>query len=106
MTDMTIANTILSQLGGNKFLAMTGAKDLVGGERYLGLRLPARFAKDGITHVRVTLTLADLYTVAFYKIRGVNIKTVAEFDNVHAEQLRDTFTHATGWETSLGTMRA
>lgn len=27
---MTIANTILEQLGGNKFIAMTGAKKLVG----------------------------------------------------------------------------
>jgi hypothetical protein len=30
MTDMTVSQTILSQLGGKRFIAMTGSKNFVG----------------------------------------------------------------------------
>jgi len=106
MTDMTIANTILAQLGGNKFIAMTGAKNLIGGANYLSLQMPTtRIARNGINCLRVTLTPADDYKVEFIKIRGMNIKTVSEFDGIYADMLRDLFTRETGLETSLGTMR-
>ena len=37
---MTIANTILEQLGGNKFIAMTGAKNFVSDGNTLRMTLP------------------------------------------------------------------
>lgn len=40
-----IAETILSQLGGRRFIAFTGAKEFVAIESGLMFRLPARLAK-------------------------------------------------------------
>ena len=37
---MTIANTILEQLGGNKFIAMTGAKNFLSNGSTLRMTLP------------------------------------------------------------------
>jgi hypothetical protein len=103
-----IPNTILAQLGGNKFVAMTGARVLIGhnaepaAQRLGGLSFKiGSGAKDGITHVRVFLMSSDTYTVEFLKIRGVSCKTVSEHSMVYADQLRKLFTEATGFETSL-----
>lgn len=107
---MEIANTILAQLGGRKFLAMTGAKNLFGSdeERTLQFQLPRSFAKDGINAVRVKLEESDTYTVTFYKVgtarTGYAHKTVREVSDVYADSLRAVFTETTGLETSLGTM--
>lgn len=104
MTDMTIATTILEQLGGNKFRAMTGAKDFGGHADALTFRLPATITRDRINFVRITLTPADVYRVEFMKVRGLNITTVSTHDDVYASDLRRVFTSATGLETSLGSM--
>ena len=98
--DLVIANTILQQLGGNRFAVMTGAKNFVGMSNGLmfGLR---RGAKNGINKVRITLDPSDTYTVEFYKIRGVNVSKVSESDMVYADSLRKTFESATGLYTSL-----
>lgn len=66
---MNVAQTILTQLGGNRFAAMTGAKQFVAVTDYLQFKLPANFAKGGINCVKVTLTAADLYDVEFMKVR-------------------------------------
>ena len=63
MTDMTIAKTILQQLGGNKFVVMTGAKSLCGGENYLSFRIPGTMTRDRINYVKITLNSMDLYDV-------------------------------------------
>jgi hypothetical protein len=100
-TDMTVATTILEQLGGRKFIAMTGAKNFVGGKDYLAFALPSRFAKDGINNVKITLTYRDDYTVEFNKLWGVNLKSIAVVDGVYCDMLRDIFTDYTGLDTSL-----
>ena len=102
MTSSTVAQTILSQLGGRKFIAMTGAKSFVGGSDMLMFALPARFAKDGINKVRITLTPADEYKVEFMKIIGTKpVKTIAEVDGVYADNLQRIFTSHTGLDTRL-----
>jgi hypothetical protein len=102
MTSNQVAQTILQQLGGNKFIAMTGAKSFVGGTDRLMFSLPANFAKGGINKVRITVTPADLYNVEFMKIRGVqSVKVIAEVDGVYAEDLRRIFTSETGLDTHL-----
>lgn len=97
---MVVAETILAQLGGNQFLAMTGAKNLLGGERELQMKL-GRGATNGITHLRVVLDASDTYTVTFLKVRGVKVSTVAELSGVYADSLREVFTARTGFYTSL-----
>lgn len=100
---MQTAQTILTQLGGGKFLAMTGAKDLVGGADTLRFRLPARAAKDGITHVAVTLDASDTYTVQAlkYQARKFETTTVAEVSGVYADSLQRVFTGMTGLDCRL-----
>lgn len=107
MTDMTVANTILAQLGGNKFRVMTGAKNFIGEENALSFSLPGGggFTTDGINKVKVTLTAMDDYTVEFFRCRkqkGVmTFKSVAMVEGIYADVLQDVFTRYTGLRTSL-----
>jgi SH3-like domain-containing protein len=102
MTSHTVPQIILQQLGGNRFCAMTGAKNMVGGTDMLMFSLPARFAKDGINKVRITLTPSDTYRVEFMKIIGTKpVKVISEYDDVYADSLRRVFTSATGLDTHL-----
>jgi hypothetical protein len=100
----TTAQTILAHLGGNKFLAMTGAKNLVNCSRSLQFDLP-RGAKNKANRVTITHTDADDYTVAFYRWDAKSLTLhllhgdVAPF--VQAESLRTVFTDRTGLAVSL-----
>ena len=102
--DLDVANTILQQLGGSKFLAMTGAKNLGHTTKSLQFRLPANFASGGINYVKITLNGRDLYDVGFGKLRGLKYTIVKIDKNIYADMLRDLFTQRTGLDTSLGTM--
>jgi len=98
-----IARTIFSQLGGQRFAAMTGAKHLTSTDKGLAFRLPARFAKNGINYVNITLDSMDTYSVTFYKAvfsRG-QTKLVKSFDGVYNDMLQNIFTDATGLDTHL-----
>jgi hypothetical protein len=94
-----IADTILQQLGGSRFLAMTGTKLLSYGERKLNMRFPA--AKRGVNHLTVTLEADDTYTMRFGKLRNLGYTEVESFRTVYAEDLRGIFTHVTGLHTHL-----
>ena len=99
---MQVANTILSQLGGNRFLAMTGARDLLGSEDSLTMRLP-RGAKSGITHIRVTLDPSDTYTMTAMKFnkRTLQMTTITAWSEVYADNIRGRFEDMTGLYTRL-----
>lgn len=98
---MQVANTILSQLGGNRFVAMTGAKNFVGSDDALHFALPSNFARNGINRVRVTLQPSDTYTVEFFKVRGTKFSSIATRDDVYAEDLQRVFKTETGLDTHL-----
>ena len=104
-TDMTVAKTILAQLGGNRFVAMTGAKKLTSEADGLSFRLPGGggFCKDEINYVKVSLNAEDTYDLLFLRMRGVEFKVIAEPKSVYAENLQEVFTRVTGLHTSLGT---
>ena len=62
---MSIAGTILEQLGGNKFIAMTGASHFVSDGNTLRMTLP----KNGSKANRLYITLdegTDTYTMHFF----------------------------------------
>lgn len=102
MTTTTIPQTILQQLGGRRFIAMTGARDLVAGRTWLAFKLPSYFAKDGINAVRVTLDEGmDLYTLELSRIRGVKVTPVRTLYNLYWDALPAVFTRETGLHTSL-----
>jgi len=95
-----IADTILKQLGGGRFIAMTGAKNLSFASSPPGLHMSiGRGAKNGIKYLRVDYDRgSDTYTMKFLNKTG---GTVREQPMVHADQLRRVFTSTTGFDTSL-----
>jgi hypothetical protein len=99
MSNLTVANTILEQLGGGRFIAMTGAKSFVGGEDSLHFSIPK--SKDGINKVRIILAPSDTYRMEFYKARGIECALIGEMEMVYAEDLRRIFTSHTGLHTNL-----
>lgn len=100
---MSIAATILSQLGGNKFLAMTGAKNLLNGGDYLQFDLPAIMTKGKANKFRVTLEPSDTYTLTAmkYSRRTFDCKTLETASDVHCDNLREVFERMTGLYTIL-----
>jgi hypothetical protein len=93
------AATILAQLGGNRFLVMTGAKNISYDPTSLSMTLP-RNAK-GIRWVRVTLDENDTYSIDFVKMVRQLPQTATRVTGVYVEQLQDMFTLYTGLFTSL-----
>lgn len=95
------AEEVLQQLGGRKFIAMTGAKNFVkdNSKKSIMFRIPK--AKNGINYIRITLTPMDVYNVEFISVRGTNLKTVALEKGVYNDQLQSIFTKHTGLYTSL-----
>jgi hypothetical protein len=97
-----IAHEILRQLGGRKFLVMTGAKDLIhaptlDAERKwptLSMKLPIGKAKG----LRIALAPSDTYTVQFMTRGG---KVAKELDDIYADQLADVVARETGLALSL-----
>jgi hypothetical protein len=110
-TDMTVATTILEQLGGRRFQVMTGASNFTGDTNKLTFALPGKpgFVSNGINHVEIRLDPSDTYTVTFRRIsfrRNVKdpVKVVSEETDIYAENLSEVFRLHTGLVTSLGTM--
>ena len=96
---MTTANTILDQLGGRRFIVMTGARNLVGGVNSLSMKIGRNSKK--VTHVRIVLNHLDLYDVEFLSIRNLNVKTVDTASGIYADDLQRVFTGGTGLDTHL-----
>jgi hypothetical protein len=97
----TIATEILNQLGGSRFVAMTGAKMFAHDAGSLRFRLPSRFAANGINFVKVTLTAGDDYTVEYGKVWGLNYRVIDTQTGIYADTLRASFTAATGLDCTL-----
>lgn len=102
MTNRTVADTILAQLGGNRFFAMTGARHVSFGERDVSFHLPRAAAKR-INHIKVILAGDDTYTVEFRNVaRSTGMPTMIHTSTgIYNDMLRDVFTMHTGLFTSL-----
>jgi len=106
---VNVATEIYKQLGGGKFVAMTGAKNFVDGGNFLSFKLPSRFAKNGINYVKITLTPLDLYDMEFGKLTGgawsasasLGYKVIKTKRGIYNDMLRSVFTTETGLNTSL-----
>lgn len=108
---MSIANTILEQLGGNKFIVMTGAKNFLSDGNTLRMTLPKNRSKAN--RLYVTLDATDTYTMRFFRYTAgrLNKKTFAwspdkqedikVVSGVYADMLQDIFTATTGMATHL-----
>ena len=99
MTNLIVANTILQQLGGNKFIAMTGAKSLSGGLNSLSFRIGRNC--HSINSVKIELTPKDTYDMTFYRVRKMEVTIAARAWDVYCDQLQNIFTEETGMDTHL-----
>ena len=94
-----IAQTILQQLNGSKFLAMTGAKNLGYGENYLSFKIGRNASK--CNHIKIVLNDLDLYDMHFIRIRKGQIIKDDVVKNLYHDMLQKVFTEQTGLYTSL-----
>jgi hypothetical protein len=100
-----IAQTILQQLGGSRFLAMTGAKLMRDGPALI-VHLPASFRGPGAGaghQIKITLNADDLYLIEQIKITkgSYKVSRVTLADGAYAEDLQRIFTEATGLDTHI-----
>lgn len=99
-TNMQVAQTILQQLGGNRFTVMTGSKNYVAGNNSLTMKLTRN--KAGAKWLTITLNGSDLYDLCFKKInRAGDIIIVQERNDIYFDQLQEIFTEVTGLYTTL-----
>lgn len=110
---------IAQQIGGNKFLVMTGSKFLHYGYDNLGyVYLTIKLSKNqsNAQYLKIQLNYLDLYNLTFTRIKktlnkeyaalGVKIYdeeviAVKEINDVYAEDLQPIFTDITGMYTKL-----
>ncbi len=96
---MNVATTILAQLGGKQFIAMTGADYFAGDSN--SLKFMFKGCKTA-NKCQVTLDWNDTYSVSFYKMRGMQCPQVGETQTgVQAGELQRVFTEATGLDCTL-----
>lgn len=98
-TDMSVAKEILRQLGGNKFIAMTGAKNFGGTENSITFKIGRN--SSSANWVKIVLNGRDLYDVSFIQVRGTTLKTLKTYDDIYFDQLQQIFTSFTGMYTHL-----
>ena len=101
-TDLTVAKTIIQQLG-HKCLYMIGAKK------------PYSVWADGVnfrigrnlgrwSSISITLNGTDLYDVTFYRLRKHKITAEKTHTDIYFDGLHELIETETGMATSLGTM--
>lgn len=108
---MRVADIILDQLGGNKFVVMTGSKNFVADGNTLRMTLAKNASKAN--RLWITLEADDTYTMRFFKYTApkLNTKTYTFTDEkitevkttkgVYCDMLQDIFTNTTGLYTRL-----
>ena len=92
---------LLQQLGGNRFIAMTGAKNLAVDKSKNELHMKIMRNAKGISHVRIRLTSMDLYDMEFLQVRAGRIKIKSKEKGVYADQLGKMFKKNTGMNVRL-----
>ena len=124
-----LAQEIIRQLGGNRFVAMTGAKDFVAID--YGLRFRIGRNKSSANIVKIKLDIYDTYTMEFWRTSNFNPykllikyteqglssdeikakiekaeenskpKKLKEYNGLYCDQLQEFFTEYTGLYTRL-----
>ena len=97
--DRKKAAIILKQIGGNRFIAMTGAKGFAFSDKYMSFKI-GRNSK-GINFVRIGHNSKDLYDMqfGFVSVRGIKVKKKVK--DVYADMLGQMFKKYTGMNVRL-----
>lgn len=108
---MRVADIILQQLGGGRFIAMTGSKNFVSDGNTLRMSLAKNSSKAN--RLWITLDGDDTYTMRFFKYAAprFNTKTctfteekvteIKKISGVYCDMLQDIFTNTTGLYTRI-----
>lgn len=96
-TNTAVAETILTQIGGGRALAMTGGRAIA---KDRGLVLKVKGSRR-VNVVEIDLTDADDYTVTFRHFTIRKDKLVASFDGIHSDALKGLIEKETGLFLSL-----
>lgn len=107
---MRVADIILQQLGGGRFIAMTGSKNFISDGNTLRMSL----AKNSSEANRLWITLDgdDTYTMRFFRYTPSRFDTktctfteevteIKKISGVYCDQLQDIFTSTTGLYTRI-----
>ena len=92
---------LLQQLGGNRFIMMVGAKNLVVDKSKNELHMKIGRNSKGVSHVVIKLTSLDLYDMKFLQMRKNKIKVKSTEKGVYADQLGKMFKKNTGMNVRL-----
>ena len=95
------AETILRQLGGRRFIAMTGSKDFVTDNKKRRLMFKIGRNSKNINFVEIKLNIMDTYDMNFYKLRMGKLTLKSKSNGVYNDQLQSVFTKHTGLDTRL-----
>lgn len=93
------ALTVIEQLGGNKFIVMTGAKHFINGPDGLSFMIGRNCHR--INGVRIQLESTDVYTVEFLRMNKKGVTIVSKHEDVYCSELVALFEKCTGMYTSL-----
>lgn len=105
MDNIEVAATILNQLGGKRFTAMTGAKQMFAIEKGLQFKIGKNNAKAN--RVRIVLNSMDTYDMYFERVTTnrttfeTTVKINAESLGCYDDMLQSQFTAITGLDTHL-----
>ena len=94
---------IIAQLGGGRFIAMTGAKDFFIGPKGMVFKI-GRNSKS-VNYVRINLNSMDTYDIEFIFTRAGKDKIKSTAKGVYADQLRDTFEQHTNLSVRMPKFR-
>ena len=96
------AETIIRQLGGQRFITMTGAHTFTYSRagRYLTFKLPANLVGPG-RFFKITFNDNDLYTLEFSKFRKLSVTVIETADGIYSDQLQSVFSRMTRLATHL-----
>lgn len=104
--DNQVAKIILQQIGGSRFLTMTGSRDLINLGN--GLRMSLSRNKTSANRLEIIYDEgADLYNLRFYrhsfskKTFEVKTKDIKTYEGVYCDMLEDIFTDVTGLYTQF-----
>ena len=96
----TTAQTILTHLGGSKFIAMTGATNLCSHPDG-ALSLKFKMCKKA-NYMKITLNSLDTYDIEFGTLTDrKGTKVLQPFWDVYSDQLQEIFTYYTVLNTHL-----
>lgn len=96
-----VAQEIYRQLGGNRFVVMTGAKNFVQSakDKWLSFRIGRN--KSKANYVKIQLNSMDTYDMTFGRIHGGDYRDLKTFNGIYGDQLEEIFQDYTGLYTRL-----